>query len=238
MEAGSQIVEPPRFLVRDAIFVWLGAFFAASATVAVAFTVTDGNPDHDLSWPVRAWGLAAQMAATALGCSLACRKRATGSMRRDLGFLVRIKDWWLVGGGALLAVVLGGLVFPLFELFDVESRQDVVDDLRSAGGGELVTLVLAAGLLAPVVEELLFRGLLLRALRRRYSANWAIGISSVAFGAVHLLDFSVGTLIVLPALITLGVVSAVLAVRTGTLSQSILLHVGFNLPTVLGALLT
>ena len=53
------------------------------------------------------------------------------------------------------------------------------------------------------------------------------------FGAVHLLGGNVlGTLAVLPALIGLGVVSGVLAVRSGDLSQSILLHVGFNLIAV------
>ena len=36
--------------------------------------------------------------------------------------------------------------------------------------------------------------------------------------------------------IGLGVVSGVLAVRSGNLSQSILLHVGFNLIAVVGAI--
>ena len=37
-----------------------------------------------------------------------------------------------------------------------------------------------------------------------------------------------GTLIALPAIILLGIVSGYQAVRTGNLSRSILLHMGFN----------
>ena len=37
-----------------------------------------------------------------------------------------------------------------------------------------------------------------------------------------------GTLIALPAIILLGVVSGYQAAKTGNLSRSILLHVGFN----------
>ena len=79
----------------------------------------------------------------------------------------------------------------------------------------------------PLVEELLFRGLLLRALLRRTTPVWAVVISSVVFAAVHLLDPS--TLPLMAPLLLLAVISAIRAVRTGDLSQSILLHVGFNL---------
>ena len=53
---------------------------------------------------------------------------------------------------------------------------------------------------------------------------------------VHFLGGNpLGTLAVLPALVGIGAISGVLAVRSGELSQSILLHMGFNLLAVLGA---
>jgi membrane protease YdiL (CAAX protease family) len=60
----------------------------------------------------------------------------------------------------------------------------------------------------------------------------------VSFALLHLVDPSIGTVVALPALATVGVVSGVLAVRTGDLSRSILLHAGFNLVTVLAELST
>jgi membrane protease YdiL (CAAX protease family) len=57
----------------------------------------------------------------------------------------------------------------------------------------------------------------------------AVLISAVVFGLVHALgDPSVGTLVALPAIVLLGVVSGYQAAGTGSLSRSILLHVGFN----------
>jgi membrane protease YdiL (CAAX protease family) len=84
-----------------------------------------------------------------------------------------------------------------------------------------------------------FRGLLLRGLQNYMSDNWAIGTSATIFGCVHFLGGNaLGTLAALPALIGLGVVSGVLAVRSGNLSRSILLHMGFNLLAVVGALMS
>jgi uncharacterized protein len=90
-------------------------------------------------------------------------------------------------------------------------------------------LALAIVLLAPLTEELLFRGTLLRSLLRRISPDAAVFVTAVAFGVVHALgDPSVGTLIALPAIILLGVVSGYQATKTGNLSRSMLLHMGFN----------
>ena len=98
-------------------------------------------------------------------------------------------------------------------------------------------IAVGALVLAPLFEELLFRGLLLRSLQPLMSDGWAIGVQATVFGAVHFVGGSpLGTLIALPALIGLGVVSGILAVRSGNLSQSILLHVGFNLLAVVAAL--
>ena len=47
-------------------------------------------------------------------------------------------------------------------------------------------LALIAVVVGPLVEELLFRGVLLSALLRRLSTGWAVLLCSVLFGAVHL----------------------------------------------------
>jgi hypothetical protein len=135
----------------------------------------------------------------------------------------------------LLEVGLALTLLPLQHLAGNET-QEVVNELQNANGAKLAVLALGAGLLAPVVEELLFRGLLLRALMRRFDATTAVAISGTVFALLHLVDPSLGTVVALPALATVGVVSGVLAVRTGDLSRSIMLHAGFNLVTVLAEL--
>jgi membrane protease YdiL (CAAX protease family) len=148
---------------------------------------------------------------------------------------VHLRDAWLLAVGVVLEIALALLVLPISDLVQNE-RQDVVRDLQTSHGLRLALLALFAGLIAPVCEELLFRGLLLRALRRRFSTVTAVAVSALAFALAHpALDPSWGTLVIVPALFGLGAISGVVAVRRGDLSVSIMLHVGFNLLTTVSA---
>jgi hypothetical protein len=80
---------------------------------------------------------------------------------------------------------------------------------------------------APFVEELVFRGVLLSGLASRMPIGWAMLASAVVFGCVHLPDFKFAWYPV-PALIILGLVSAWLRVRTRSLWPSITLHATNN----------
>jgi membrane protease YdiL (CAAX protease family) len=71
---------------------------------------------------------------------------------------------------------------------------------------------------APICEELFFRGLLYRVLRARMSMWIAAVIDGVLFGLVH------GSLIIVPILAFLGVVLCYVYERTGTLYAVIAIH--------------
>ncbi len=81
--------------------------------------------------------------------------------------------------------------------------------------------------IAPVTEELLFRGLILRALRTRYGPTRAIVISALFFGAFHLDPQA----LVFASL--MGLVLGWIAERTQSTMPSIALHAGFNAMPVL-----
>lgn len=90
-----------------------------------------------------------------------------------------------------------------------------------------VLFALIVGLGAPVVEELFYRGLFMKALEKRGVPPWAVVlVSSVAFAAIHfqVLQF--------PGLLLFGLVAGVLTVRSGRLGPALWAHVGFNLATV------
>ena len=76
----------------------------------------------------------------------------------------------------------------------------------------------AVALLAPLTEELLFRGLLQKSLMHRISIIPAIAISAAVFAAIHF-DFYA-----FPALFVMGGVFGYLYHRTGSLRVTILLH--------------
>ncbi len=160
------------------------------------------------------------------------KNKGLGSLRRDFGFVVRISDWrWFFAGVGFQLVALA-VIAPLSELYGHHESQEVVKLAEKASGLEIPLIVLAVALIAPVVEELLFRGALLRGLLRRTTTGWAVFGSAAIFGVVHLSDGTVGSVIALPAIVGLGVISARQAVGTGELSRSILLHMGFNALTV------
>jgi membrane protease YdiL (CAAX protease family) len=112
----------------------------------------------------------------------------------------------------LFALIYQGVVQP-------DNPQRIVDDL----GADKNTLLLVTGALtviviAPVCEEIFFRGFVYRVLRVRASFWVAALIDGVLFGLVH------GVNVVLPVLIFLGVVLCWVFERTGTLFATIAIH--------------
>ena len=112
----------------------------------------------------------------------------------------------------------------------------------------LLNGVLIASLVAPFVEELFFRGLVLRAARNRVlrrggspvrAAVVAIAVSSVGFALLHLLQSTDLTLLIIlgGSTLALGVINSVLAIATGRIGASVVSHVFYNGSSILLALL-
>ena len=104
-----------------------------------------------------------------------------------------------------------------------------------------VFFVLGAAVIAPVLEELFFRGFMMGALNRsvhlagRVRTVVAVVVSSLVFGALHTSGLDSAVLYLLVATATAGAVLAVLAVRRGNLGASMVTHVVFNTTGVLCA---
>ena len=109
---------------------------------------------------------------------------------------------------------------------DAAPEQLILDEAL-AGGARTALALVAAVLLAPIAEELLFRGLLYRALRRRRSVAVAAVVSAVLFAVVHL-DVAVTQPLALVGLTLVGVVLAVVYERTGSLLVPVAAHAGYN----------
>ena len=58
--------------------------------------------------------------------------------------------------------------------------------ITAVGWNKGILIGLAAGIIAGVGEELLFRGILLRLLEAWLGSWWALAVTAVLFGAVHL----------------------------------------------------
>ncbi len=220
--------------IGDFCWVYFGGILAGLVLASIGYGISGDRATHPGAITD---GLAflGQFGGWIVGLVLVSRRKGIGTLRGDFGLVVHRRELWVIGVGVALEVGLAVLNYPISHL--VHQSQDVVKDLDQARGVHLALIAVVAGLIAPVCEEVLFRGLLLRALRRRFSPEVAVGVSALVFALAHpMLSPTWGTFAVVPALFALGVVSAFVAVRRGDLSVSILLHIGFNLLTTLGAL--
>jgi membrane protease YdiL (CAAX protease family) len=172
--------------------------------------------------------------------AMVARRKGMGSLGADFGLTFRPAlargigelKWLLIGVGVQLVALAPTAL--LQELHGGDAKQDVVSTAGRAHGLEVVLMIVGVALLAPLTEELLFRGALLRSVMRRTTPGVAVFVSACVFGLVHAIgDPSVGTLIALPAIIALGIVSGYQAVKTGDLARSVMLHVGFNALSVI-----
>ena len=130
-------------------------------------------------------------------------------------------SWWLViplyfGTVALLA----GLISPVAASIPMpESAKEVMRTLVSQTG---VFAFLVFVLIAPLLEELIFRGIILDGLLRRYSPLTSILVSSVIFGLAHLNPWQFVTAFFL------GCFMGWVYLRSGSLAGCVLIHMSAN----------
>jgi len=102
--------------------------------------------------------------------------------------------------------------------------KDLTNDAHGFGFFVFAVLLVVG---APIVEEIFYRGLLLRSLTRYLSPTIAVVVCGLVFGAAHL------NLVTLAGLAGFGIVLAFLANRYGRLGPGILAHSAFNLVAVI-----
>jgi membrane protease YdiL (CAAX protease family) len=130
---------------------------------------------------------------------------------RALGLALLIGVAAMLVGGALQALWSELLPVSLLRTFDVAR-------LFQRTGWEQGLMIASAVGLAPVCEELAFRGHLLSALRLRAGPGVAIALSALAFAALHLDPVR------LPGLLFLGLLYGWLTWRTGSVYPAVLAH--------------
>jgi len=161
--------------------------------------------------------------------------RSSAAPRTELGLAVTPLDvvvGAVVGVGVQL-VVLPLLYWPLLELLgeDYDAVEREAQKLADASAGTVGTVlfVLMASLVAPLVEELLYRGLLLRS--DGWAPDVALAVTTVVFAASHL------QLLQFPGLAVFGLAAGLVARRTGRLGPAMVAHIAFNTTTVVQLLL-
>ena len=137
------------------------------------------------------------------------------------------------GLGALLYVVVGVVVArPLLSIFRLLFGANVSPPEQIPGGlsinAKLLTAFLAL-VLAPITEELFYRGIFYRSLRDRHGVLVGAVVSAVLFGASHVVDAPWRDVVFLQTLMVFtGVGLALIYERRANLVADIAAHMAFN----------
>jgi membrane protease YdiL (CAAX protease family) len=178
------------------------------------------------------WFTLAKMAgiwSAALAVSVAAERYVPGIVG---ALRPRWRDLWFLALGAA-AQVLINLAYRPFHPRHLDGPTRALFLHLSTGG----VVVLGVGVLvgAPLAEELLFRGLLVTALRRALpTARWTVPVILVSSGLLFALAH--GEWLQLPGLAALGVLLAGVYLRESRVLPCILTHAGFNAVALVGVL--
>jgi membrane protease YdiL (CAAX protease family) len=142
-------------------------------------------------------------------------------------------------GQLVLAILFAPLARRL--LPNVDTAQEIGDVIASVQSTVVLTVIIVSTVvLAPVVEELMFRGVLLKAMGDR-SPKAIMVVTALVFAAFHLVGLDPDTFlpaaaVVFPQLVIVGAALAWVTLRNGRLGPAIMLHSGFNLVAAIAIL--
>lgn len=217
---------PTTVTVGEALLLtaWLVVGQLLFGGVAVALGITDFS--GDTAGRIVLVAVQASVLATVLAWLAARGNLATVAAPRrrpragDLGLGIGIG----IGGFAVLVLALGTIMRLLG---DVDPPQQQALDDAAVGGVDAMLAVVLAVLIAPVLEEVVFRGALHGALRERVGVWPAALLSSGVFAAIHL-EIVTSSPAFLVQLFVLGLVFVWLYERTGNLVAPTVAHLVFN----------
>ena len=130
----------------------------------------------------------------------------------------------------------------LWDLSYTQQAHALMREIGEAGTSEKIMVVLLAVVVAPLTEEILFRGLLQGALAGALKSRWTAIIASAAvFALFHLAarenaavgEASLARVETIPALFVLGVVLGYAYEKSGSLYRPMVIHMVFNGLTLL-----
>lgn len=167
---------------------------------------------------------------------LASRRFGSGDVWRDFGVRAERMDVWRGFVTSVVGRVTGLMVVLPLVALDRRLAGSDLQPFKGARGNPLLfgVLIIIALVGAPFVEELFFRGLLLRSLIPIAGTAGAIGLQAVVFGLAHLRpSYGLGNVSVFAAIALMGVVQGFVAERYRRLGPAMFSHAFFNLGAVL-----
>jgi membrane protease YdiL (CAAX protease family) len=218
----EQSDDPPRWPWG---FGFAGLFMAVLVTGFIAAMIgaaVDLDPDEDSPAVTITGTLIQDLTLVTVAVGMA----ALVARPRGWHFGLRRTALWPAVGWA----ALGLLAFYVFagiygSLVDTDAKQQITEKLGAdTGTFGLVLAGCIVMILAPLAEEVFFRGFFYGALRGRFGVLVAAVIDGVVFGLIHWDFKGADSLLILPPLMVLGVIFCLVYERTGSLWPVVAMH--------------
>ncbi|MHC5110063.1 MAG: lysostaphin resistance A-like protein [Planctomycetota bacterium] len=214
------------------------AIFLLTSILISSITTTLGLPDdHTISMILIGNGSQIVASMACLVVATACfrgrlrrfilgppRALRPANLAMTFGFFILAAGWCpiiLAGTAEIIWKLSPDLPLPIHPT--INALDEPTQSLATTWG-----LWLGAGLIAPIAEEIFFRGILQSFLVRHFHDRWrGVMVASVVFGLVHMaVPHS------MPALFLMGVILGTLYEKTGSLIAPIAIHAAFNIKTL------
>jgi len=205
--------------MRTPLILW-GSFVAAFSALSYSARFADGKPPKDLLYRWSTVG--ANLIQFAIIAAIVWGISGLGERKRLLA-LRRPTSWGLaVGIGFGIGIFMIALTYLLGPLLEPGREQGITPDTwQPEHAGAYVANAVVIAVVAPVVEELTFRGLGY-SLLERYGRWTAIIVVGLAFGLAH------GLVQALPFLAAFGAALAYLRSRVDSVYPCMIVHGIFN----------
>ena len=226
---GSETRLFPPWTIWDVAIIPGATIFLMLLCSVVAIAVAHGLPAyHGMTWGTLAQQpliiISSQMASYPLVIALMARivrRRSGETFLRAIqwNWPQRSSLWFL--GGIVLAFTVEGLAhfLPVPKSLPMDK---FFNDMSSA------YLMAFFGIaVAPLLEELFFRGMLYPILRRGFGVVVGLALTAAAFAAIHGAQLAYAWAPIL-SIFVVGVVLTVIRERTGSVAASVMTHSGYN----------
>jgi len=205
---------------RGRLIAWVVLVGVLAALSYAANLADPGDPDRDIlyRWSTAVGGLI-QYGVIAAVVLLIARglAPATLGLRRPVSWGAAVG---LLGASLVAIFVVGAILNQFLEAGEEQGL--VPEEWDGSRAAPFVANFAVVAIVAPVVEELTYRGLGFAAVRDWLGTTPAIVVTALAFGLAH------GLVVALPILTLFGAILAWLRQRTESLYPPIILHALFN----------
>lgn len=204
----------------NARLIGWGLFIGFFATLAYASRFSGDGPPEDVAYRWESSILGLVQYGIVFGVVLLLTLRLD---RPSFLALRRPTSWWRAAGiSALVIVVVFAVGAAVSPFGNPEEEQGLIPErFDSDRIAQFAAFALIVIVVAPIVEELMFRGVGY-ALLKRYGRTAAVILVGIAFALIH------GLVAGFPVIAAFGIGLAYLRARTGSIYPCILLHGSFN----------